>query len=363
MGLFDGIRRIFANGAKEDEAATPRPAVAPAATAPEAPAPSPRNAAAPSVEPCIHLTVDGQLKVYPLAPFAVCSIGRSADNVIVAPVAAASRNHATVQRQAGDRCVITDLRSRNGTNVNGRRVEEKVLENGDRITIGTCELIYYGPELFGGVADATPVSEKTQFFVQNSLVTVMVIDIRDNVTWAKELGDDRWAELVMKLIETARGILDSRQCSGQKYIGDAIMGVWEHKSEHVANADLAEILGAVTQLQTAFSELEASSNLPRPIRFGCGINSGYAAIGNMAGQAALGDAVNKAFRLESATKELGCNLAIGKATIDYLVTPPGPGDLPEQQTVLVKGFPDPEPVFAFNFDQVPILTARLTAAG
>src|SRR5580698_9528972 len=119
------------------------------------------------------MTVDGETKVFPLVPFAMCTVGRSVDNVIVVPAAAASRNHATVQRQAGDRCVLTDLRSRNGTNVNGRRVEEKVLENGDKITIGTCELIYYGPELFTGVT-AAPVSEKTQFFVQNSLVTVMV---------------------------------------------------------------------------------------------------------------------------------------------------------------------------------------------
>jgi adenylate cyclase len=360
MGVFDGIRRIFSNGPKPADA-PPIPASALVAASAPAPAPTASTAAS-SAEPSIHLTIDGQTRVYPLAPFALCSIGRSEDNVIVVPAAAASRNHATVQRQAGDRCVITDLRSRNGTNVNGRRVEEKVLENGDRITIGTSELIYYGPELFAGIA-TPPVSEKTQFFVQSSLVTVMVIDIRDNVTWAKELGDDKWAELVMKLIEAARGILDSRHCSGQKYIGDAIMGVWEHKAEQIPNKELVEILSAVTDLQAAFSEMEASSNLPRPIRFGCGMNSGYAAIGNMAGQAALGDAVNKAFRLESATKELGCNLAVGKATFDYLVTPAAAGDLPEQQTVQVKGFPDPEAVFAFNFDQVPALASRISAIG
>lgn len=353
MGFFNGIRRILSGGTKVEETG---PKEAPLR---KAPAPS---AEVSLIEPEIHMEVDGKVTVFPLAPFAVCSIGRSADNVIVVSVAEASRNHATIQRQTGNRCVLTDLRSRNGTNVNGRRIEEKVLENGDRISIGTCELVYHGPELFGGVASA-PQSEKTQFFVQNSLVTVLVIDIRDNVTWAKELGDDKWAELVMKLIEAARGILDARHCSGQKYIGDAIMGVWEHTGNTITNAQLAEILGAVTDLRKVFSEMEAGSNLPRPILFGCGLNSGHAAIGNMAGQAALGDAVNKAFRLESATKELGCNLAIGKATLDYLAKAPAAGDLPEQQTVQVKGFPDPEPVFAFDFDQVPALAERILAAG
>lgn len=357
MGLFDGIRRMLAGDPKA--APTPAPVQAPVAAKP-APARSAATKPA-AVEPELRMVVDGQTQVFPLAPFAVCSIGRSADNVIAISSAEASRNHATVQRQTGDRCVLTDLRSRNGTNVNGRRIEEKVLENGDKITIGTCELTYHGPELFGGVAPP-PASEKTQFFVQNSLVTVLVIDIRDNVTWAKELGDDRWAELVMKLIETARGILDGRHCSGQKYIGDAIMGVWEHSGDVIRNAELAEILGAIGELRAVFGEMQANFSLPRPILFGCGMNSGYAAIGNMAGQAALGDAVNKTFRLESATKELGCNLAIGKATIDYLVKTPADGDLPKLQTVQVKGFPDPEPVFAFDFDEVPAFAERVQAA-
>ena len=161
MGFFNGIRRILGTGAKASDS-------------------EPKNAAATgnSVEPSIHVVIDGALSIFPLAPFAVCSIGRSADNVIVIPAAEASRNHATIQRQTGNRCVLTDLRSRNGTNVNGRRIEEKVLENGDRITIGTCELLYHGPELFAGAA-GPPLSDKTQFIVQNSLATVLVIDIRE----------------------------------------------------------------------------------------------------------------------------------------------------------------------------------------
>jgi len=356
MGLLDGIRKMFGNDAKPNE---PAPVRAPAA-------PKAAGAAAPKkavdIEPSLSLVVDGEEKVFPLAPFVVVSLGRSADNMIVIPSAEASRNHATVQRQAGDRCVLTDLRSRNGTNVNGRRIEEKVLENGDKIMIGTSELTYRGPEMFAG-ATSPPPQEKTQFFVQNSLVTVLVIDIRDNVTWAKELGDDRWAALVMKVIEATQGIFERRRCSGQKYIGDAIMGVWEHRGDKIGNAQLAEILGAIGDLQTVFSEMESQFSLPRPIRFGCGMNSGYAAIGNMAGQAALGDAVNKTFRLESATKDLGCNLALGKATIDYLATTPATSALPGLQTVQVKGFPDPEPVYAFDFDEVPGLAKAVAAAG
>ena len=53
----------------------------------------------------------------------------------------ASRNHARLERD-GDRWVIVDLSSTNGTYVNGERVEQKKLSPGDEIRIGNTRLIY-----------------------------------------------------------------------------------------------------------------------------------------------------------------------------------------------------------------------------
>jgi hypothetical protein len=50
-----------------------------------------------------------------------------------------SRRHAEIRRSGSD-VVVADLRSTNGTKVNGNPVSERVLEDGDDITVGTTTL-------------------------------------------------------------------------------------------------------------------------------------------------------------------------------------------------------------------------------
>lgn len=63
------------------------------------------------------------------------SFGRAESNTVVLRDAKASRQHAQIQQQ-GNEYVLIDLNSSNGTHVNGQRVEEHVLSNGDEIQIG-----------------------------------------------------------------------------------------------------------------------------------------------------------------------------------------------------------------------------------
>ena len=70
-----------------------------------------------------------------LRPQATCVIGRSRSCNLRLPSADASRRHAEIL--AGrDGFVLRDLRSTNGTFVNGERVQERTLKPGDRIQIG-----------------------------------------------------------------------------------------------------------------------------------------------------------------------------------------------------------------------------------
>jgi FHA domain-containing protein len=67
-------------------------------------------------------------------------IGRAAECEIALKDSRASRQHARVHARDGH-LVLTDLGSTNGTRVNGQRVREVVLGDGDRILVGETELV------------------------------------------------------------------------------------------------------------------------------------------------------------------------------------------------------------------------------
>ena len=68
-------------------------------------------------------------------------IGRSRECDIQIADPNASRRHAEIRRE-GDTFAIVDLGSTNGLEVNGRRTQRANLADGDRITIGTTDLVF-----------------------------------------------------------------------------------------------------------------------------------------------------------------------------------------------------------------------------
>ena len=68
-------------------------------------------------------------------------IGRDPQNDIVLDDRRVSRKHAEVRLRLG-RYTLYDLQSTNGTYVNGRRVAEKVLDDGDKISVGGLEVVF-----------------------------------------------------------------------------------------------------------------------------------------------------------------------------------------------------------------------------
>lgn len=72
------------------------------------------------------------------------TIGRLSTNDVVLSDSNVSRRHAELRRD-GDRWVIVDLGSTNGTLVNGKLAREHRLGDGDRISFGTSELVFKAP--------------------------------------------------------------------------------------------------------------------------------------------------------------------------------------------------------------------------
>ncbi len=96
---------------------------------------------------CLEAEIDGKAQRFELPAGRVVGIGRNMTNDIVVKDNLAGRNHAMIQSSDG-RFSITHLGSRNGTFVNGARIEGPViLRDSDRIVIGRHEFTFRQPAL------------------------------------------------------------------------------------------------------------------------------------------------------------------------------------------------------------------------
>ena len=74
-----------------------------------------------------------------LPPGSIRTLGRTARADFILEAARVSRLHCRLTADAADQLVVEDLRSTNGTMVNGERVERQLLKPGDRVTVGRVD--------------------------------------------------------------------------------------------------------------------------------------------------------------------------------------------------------------------------------
>ncbi len=85
---------------------------------------------------------NGEEQVFPLE-HRLMKIGRNDQNDVMLAGPTVSSRHATVRREPIG-AVIEDEGSLNGTFVNGVRIEQQLLEDGDRVQIGPHLLVFVG---------------------------------------------------------------------------------------------------------------------------------------------------------------------------------------------------------------------------
>jgi hypothetical protein len=87
--------------------------------------------------------VENELLEIRVIPFySRLTIGRQSTNDIAIPDRTVSKQHAKVGRVKGQ-IVVKDLGSRNGTFVNGQKVEKSILSSGDRVKVGGVSLRFF----------------------------------------------------------------------------------------------------------------------------------------------------------------------------------------------------------------------------
>ncbi len=90
-----------------------------------------------------------------------CVLGRSQEVDFILEDPLVSRRHARVFRD-GPSYVIEDLASRNGTVVNGRKIQRHTLEDGDVVGIGSTQLSFRQKDMLAADASGGKTSQRQE---------------------------------------------------------------------------------------------------------------------------------------------------------------------------------------------------------
>jgi adenylate cyclase len=290
-----------------------------------------------------------------LNPDVPYGIGRGSQNAICVPSDTVSRNHALIRRNESGAFCIIDLGSRNGTVLNDRLIGTQAeLRDGDVISIGEVTLLFaqkIASANSTGRADAHEDSTVTTLAVAQ--LTVLVVDIRGYTSLARRIGDARIAEVIRTYNQTIGEILDHSRTWTAKYIGDAVMAVWRHGKNEPTARTVINAFDVYAKIHSVAAGLQRTFDLSDEISVGGGINTGYASVGNIGSGSnsdytALGDAVNLAFRLESSTRALHCDLAFGPEVHAVLRSSLDMEGLVTRHLVCLKGYSDESDVYSMS---------------
>jgi len=164
----------------------------------------------------------------------------------------------------------------------------------------------------GGVDDILRGGERRD-------ITLMFVDIRGFTSMSESMAAGDVTEVVQMYLDHLSGIIFTWDGTVDKYVGDEIMAFWNAPRTQDNHALLAvrcayDCINRGPELQQRL----LAKGLP-PIRWGIGINSGPAVVGNMGSRSrlqytALGDTVNTAARFCSHAPAF--QVLIGQETYD-----------------------------------------------
>ncbi len=159
---------------------------------------------------------------------------------------------------------------------------------------------------------------------QRKEVVVLFSDIRGFTSWSEHVGPDALVAQLNEHLTAMVGIIQDEGGTLQKYIGDALMAAWGDVRDQ-SPADGAEhAVRAALRMQKELDKLNAVwQGLPnrKQLSFGIGINHGAGVVGRIGHPrrqefTVMGDPVNLAARIESATKQYRHPVLVGESVHD-----------------------------------------------
>jgi len=144
--------------------------------------------------------------------------------------------------------------------------------------------------------------------------TFLFTDVRGFTALSETLPPEEVTTIMNKALTIQSEAVQKYGGMVDKYIGDAMMAIFNAPIDLLHHESIA--VECAKEIQENIIKADIG------VEIGVGVNTGEAVIGNMGSDtrfdySAIGDAVNTAARLESATKEAGVNILIGKETEKY----------------------------------------------
>jgi adenylate cyclase len=141
-------------------------------------------------------------------------------------------------------------------------------------------------------------------------ITAMFADLAQFTTLSEQLKPDEVAKVLELFLDTATNEVHKEKGTIDKFMGDAVMAIWNAPDPHPEHA--------LAACRAALALKKLSDSDPR-VKFKIGINTGEAMVGNFGSHermdyTAIGDTINIASRLEKINKTYNTQILIGPAT-------------------------------------------------
>lgn len=152
-------------------------------------------------------------------------------------------------------------------------------------------------------------------------LTVLFCDIRGFTAIAESQNARDTFKWLNSFFKQMSACISANQGFIDKFLGDAIMAVFDKHKCHSLNA-----LKAAVMMQENLKEFNINYekyNLKEPVKIGIGIHTGIGVIGTLGSEkrmdsTVIGDVVNTASRLESLTKNYGCSIIVSEPVISEI---------------------------------------------
>ncbi|HSO46301.1 MAG TPA: adenylate/guanylate cyclase domain-containing protein [Rhizobiaceae bacterium] len=162
--------------------------------------------------------------------------------------------------------------------------------------------------------------------VRSQKVAVLFADVVGFTKYAESHSPEEVIGLLRSLHVTLEEAVFAHGGTLDKYMGDGVMASFGTPSP--TPADAANAVAAAFAMQDGVQKLNEGriATGKEPVRLSVGVHYGPVILGDIGSErrmefATLGDTVNVASRLEAATRELSCAIAISQSVIDAIAEP------------------------------------------